>query len=48
MEHAARGIFLSAGSNKTLPWRVNFVYRKLPQKRWMRVQASSSALVAVA
>jgi hypothetical protein len=23
-------------------------YRKLPQKRWMRVQASSSALVAVA
>jgi hypothetical protein len=23
-------------------------YRKFPQKRWMRVQASSSALVAVA
>jgi hypothetical protein len=24
------------------------LYCKLPQKRWMRVQASSSALVAVA
>jgi hypothetical protein len=31
------------------PGHDDFVrYRKLPQKRWMRVQASSSALVAVA
>ena len=27
---------------------MTYYYRKLPQKRWMRVQASSSALVAVA
>ena len=27
---------------------VDACYRRLPQKRWMRVQASSSALVAVA
>jgi hypothetical protein len=28
--------------------QTNKAYRKFPQKRWMRVQASSSALVAVA
>jgi hypothetical protein len=28
--------------------RTNKAYRKFPQNRWMRVQASSSALVAVA
>jgi hypothetical protein len=27
---------------------MTYYYRKLPQKRWTRVQASSSALVAVA